>query len=1049
MKKRILSMLVFFLFAIAAMGQNRTVSGTVTAQGDNLPIPGVSVKLIGAAGGAITGSDGKFSVSVPQGATALQFSFVGYVTQTLPIPASGTLNIALADDSKGLSEVVVVGYGTQVRKDITGSVGSVKGEAIKNLATPSFDKQLAGQVTGVQATTNSGILGEPARIRIRGTNSISSSGDPLYVVDGVPYISGNQGAVTQYNPLGDINPNDIESFDVLKDGAATAIYGSRAANGVILITTKRGKSGKARLTYDSWFALATPSKRYDLLNADQFIEVSNEKYAYYDIAPQAFPTLNADGSAVNTDWQNVVLRNGFQQNHALSISGATDQTNYYVSLGFANLTGTTVNNDQRKYNFRTKLEQKAFNNHVTFGVNTAVTYTRNNGLNDGAGSNALSGNIAAALRSLPNVPVKNADGSFNLSADQTVLGPGANLQTIDDNYPNIGYVLANNIYRSQALNLTGNAFVKIKIIDGLNATSQIGINYINAEDYLYWDPTHGDGRGSNGIVDQFYQPLFRYNWQNTLDYSKTFGDHKLDVVGGLEFQKTRQRFMEAQGTNLSATYFAKNGNIISNTLANQFYGGGITESAYASVFGRASYSYLDKYLLSASIRRDKISDLPIGGQDVTLPGASIGWRISKENFIANSDALQFINDLKLRGGYAKVGNVEIGNLIGLGIFSPVQYGDVSGIKFNRLGNPNLTFETSKKVNVGLDATMFNSRISLSADYFRNTIDNLILAAPTPSSFGVPLNQYSTNVGSMNNKGWEFSISSSNIKKDNFSWSTNLNITFVKNKITALANGNADLVDTYNITRLGQSIGAFYGYQAAGVNPANGNAMFYKGDGSIVQANVDDYEWYKFNPSNPSDLSQGAEALTGADKKILGNANPTWFGGLNNTFTYKAFDMGIMLTFSGGNKIYNVTRQEALNSTKFLNNGVEILNRWTPTNTITDVPKLSYSDDALILQTGNLNSRFLEDGKFLRAQNISVGYTINPKILNKIQISSLRIYAQVQNAFVITGYSGLDPELATGYSTTTNANANANRSPGVDYNTNPVPRTYTLGLNVGF
>lgn len=947
-------------------------------------------------------------------------------------------------DAKELGEVVVVGYGTQVRKDITGSVGSVKGEAIKNLATPSFDKQLAGQVTGVQASATSGILGQPARIRIRGTNSISSSGEPLYVVDGIPYIAGDRGTVTAYNPLGDINPNDIESFDVLKDGAATAIYGSRAANGVILITTKRGKAGQAKLTYDSWFALATPSKRYELLNAEQFIEVSNEKYAFYDEDAVAFPTLNADGSKVDTDWQDVILRNGFQQNHAFSISGATEQTNYYVSLGFADLTGTTINNDLRKYNFRSKIEQKAFNNRVTFGANVALAYSKNNSVNDGAGSAALSGNMASALRALPNVPVFNADGSYNLSPGNTTLGLGSNLKAIDDNYPNIGYVLANNIYRNQALNLTGNAFVRVNIVEGLDATSQVGINYAHVEDFMYWNATHGDGRGSNGIVDQYYAPTFRYNWQNTLNYSKTFGDHKLDVVGGIEYQKTRDRYINASGTNLSARYFAENGNIISNTLANQFYGGGAYESAYSSYFGRVSYNLLDKYLLSAAIRTDKISDLPIGNQDVTLPGASLGWRISNESFFKNSSALQFINDLKVRGGVAKVGNVEIGRLPGVGIFSPVQYGDASGIKFNRLGNPSLSFETSNKINVGLDVTMFNNRVSISGDYFKNNIDNLILAAPTPSSYGVPGNTYSTNVGSMNNKGWEFSISTTNVESDNFRWTSNLNFTFVKNEITALANENADLINTYNITRVGESIGAFYGYEAAGVNPANGNPLFYKADGSIVQADIASYNYFKFDPANPGDMTQAGAALTGSDKRILGQANPTWFGGFNNTFTYKAFDFGVMLTFGGGNKIYNVTRQEALNSGKFLNNGVEILNRWTTPGQITDVPKLSYADDGLVLQTGNLNSRFLENGNFLRAQNISLGYTIAPRLLNKISLNSLRIYGQVQNAFVITKYTGLDPEL---YSTATTTAAN--RAPGVDWNSNPVPRTFTLGINVGF
>jgi TonB-linked SusC/RagA family outer membrane protein len=1041
MKKLLQSLFVIMFFAISAFGQNRTITGTVTSKEDNLPIPGVSIRLNGAAGGTTTGSNGKFSISVPSNVTSLQFSFVGYLTQTRPVTASGVVNVSLDADAQGLSEVVVVGYGTQTRKEITGSVGSVKGETLSNLAGPSFDKQLAGQVTGVQASNTSGVLGQPARIRIRGTNSISSSADPLYVVDGVPYISGDQGAVTSYNPLGDINPNDIESYDVLKDGAATAIYGSRAANGVILITTKRGKTGAAKISYDSWFALATPSKKYDLLNAEQFVQIANEKITNYgDDGNYAVLSYNPDGSVVNSDWQDEVFRTGFQQNHSLSISGATEKTNYYVSMGFADLKGTTVSNAQRKYNFRTKLEQKALGDRLTLGMNTAFTYTKNDGLNTGTGGGALSGNVAASLRALPNVAVKNPDGSYNVDFENNILGSGANLIGIDDNYPNISYIVANNIYRSQAINLTGNAFARLKIVEGLNATTQIGVNYLNVEDYQYWNPNHGDGNSYNGIADQYSQPLFRYNWQNTLAYSKTFGDHKLDAVAGLEFQKTRQRYFLAEGTGISNEYFGTNGNIISNTFQNQFIGGDSFEKAYASIFGRINYSYLDKYLLSASIRRDKISDLPIGNQGATLPGASVGWRISKEGFFANSSALKFINDLKLRGGWAKVGNVEIGNYPYAGLYGPVQYGSASGLGYSRLGNDQLRFETSKKLDLGLDISMFDSRVQVTADYFKNNIDNLILDSPTPASVGVPTNSISTNVGSMYNKGWEFAITTTNISNDNFSWTSNLNLSFVKNKVTALANNNSDLVNTYNITRVGQSIGEFYGYVSKGVNAANGNPLWEKADGSIIQSNVDNGGYATYNAADPTNVST-ASVLNTADKKLLGQSNPTWFGGFNNTFRYKAFDLGVMLTFGGGNKIYNFTRQEALNNQKFQNNGTEVLNRWTTPGQVTDVPRLYYGQDASILQTGNLNSRFLEDGKFLRAQNLSLGYTIDPKVLSAIKLNSVRFYAQVQNAFVITGYSGLDPELASSSST--------NRAPGVDYNVNPVPRTFTLGVNVGF
>ncbi|ALL04016.1 hypothetical protein AQ505_00025 [Pedobacter sp. PACM 27299] len=1045
MKKLLQSLFILIFIAGSAIAQDRTVTGTVTDKSDGKPLPGVTVRIVGGKGGTQTGANGKYSVTAPSSAT-LEFSYLGYETVTRPIPGSGVINVTLAEDGKDLNEVVVVGYGTQVRKDITGSVGSVKGEAIKNLASPSFDKQLAGQVTGVQVTNTSGVLGQPARIRIRGTNSISSNGDPLYVVDGVPYIAGDQGVITPYNPLGDINPNDIESYDVLKDGAATAIYGSRAANGVILITTKRGKTGAAKISYDSWFALATASKRFSLLNAEQFVEIANEKlHNIGETDDYAVLEKNPDGSIVNTNWQDQIFRTGFQQNHALSVSGATEKTNYYVSLGFADLKGTTISNAQRKYNFRTKLEQKAFNDYLTLGVNTSVSYTFNQGLNTGEGSSALSGNIASAIRALPNVRVKNPDGTYNVDFENNVLGEGANLTSIDDFYPNVSYILANNIYQSQGLNLTGNAFARLKLAEGLTATTQIGINHLNVEDYQYWNPLHGDGKGRNGIVSQYMQPTFRYNWQNFLSYSKVFGDHKLDVVGGMEIQKTKARYILASGTGISNPYFGTSGNIISDTFQNQFFGGGNTPTGYTSVFGRLSYSYMDKYLLSASLRNDRISSLPIGHQSALLPGASVGWRISKESFFANAEGLSFINDLKIRGGYAKVGNTDIGAFPYAGLYGPVQYGLNSGLGYARLGNPDLRFETSKKMDIGLDASMFNNRIQLGVDYFKNDIDNLILNSPTPSSLGVPNNSISTNVGKMTNKGWEFSVSSLNIKNDNFSWNTSLNLSFIKNEVLALSNNNAPLINTYNITKVGSSIGEFYGYESIGVNSANGNPLWKNHNGEIIQGDITSGKYFYYNDGNPGDLTRAAAALTETDKRSFGNANPTWFGGLNNTFTYKQFDLGIMLTFSGGNKVYNYTKQEALSNQKFLNNGVEILERWTTPGQLTDVPKLVYGKDNFILLSGNLNSRFLENASFLRAQNLSLGYTVPADLVKKLNINNLRFYVQVQNAFVISGYSGLDPELATSYST----NSSQNRAPGVDFNTNPVPRTYTFGINLGF
>ncbi|MBN9351473.1 MAG: TonB-dependent receptor [Chitinophagaceae bacterium] len=1030
MQKFLKVFLVLMLPFTLAFAQERTISGRVTDV-SGTPLSGVSITSGNR--GTQTNAEGNYSINLPSSATTLTFSFVGYEARQVNIGNKTTIDVQLNTTKVGLQEVVVVGYGTQTRKDLTASIATLKGDAVENVAIPSFDKFLQGQVTGVQATTPSGILGQPARIRIRGTNSISNSSEPLYVVDGVPYISTNQGSATPYNPLSDLNPDDIESIDVLKDGAATAIYGSRAANGVVLITTKRGKLGKAKITYSDWFASASASKKFKLLNAAEFVEIANEKF--HNIGDNNNYAV-ASPTGVNTDWQDVILRTAFQQNHNLSVSGATDQTNYYMSFGYTQMKGMIVANDLKKYNFRAKLEQKALNNHLTLGANISATYNVNNGLN--TGNNALSGNVGGAIRAFPNVGPKNPDGTWNLSADNARLGRGPNLKEIDDNYTNQAFVLANNIFRSRTPNGTGDAFVKVKIIEGLNFTSQIGINYINVEDFWFYSPVHGDGRGSNGIVDQAFSPTFRYNWQNFADYTKKFGNHNINAVVGHEAQKTTSRYLEGSGSDLSNVFFGSNGNIISNTLANQFYDGGLSERSFESYFGRVNYSYADKYLLSATLRHDKISDLPWDKQGATLPGGSVGWRISHENFFKG---VKFIDDLKIRGGYAKVGNVEIGLFPYAGIFAPVQYGDWSGVKYSRMGNPDLKFETSFKLNIGFDISMFDHRIMLTADYFRNNIDNLILAAPTPPSMGVPGNSIATNVGKMYNQGLEFALNTNNIQTRDFTWSSTLNITLIKNRVTRLANEDADIINTYNVTSVGHPIGSYFGFESAGVNPANGNPLWYKKDGSIVQGNFSTGKYYTYDPKNGADLSTTAPALTFADKRILGNPNPTWFGGFNNTFSFKGFDLNVFLTFSGGNEIYNITAQESLNNQKFMNSGQIQMQRWTTSGQITSVPKLYYGSDNFVNQNGNLNSRFLEKANYLRGQNITLGYTVPAAKVASLHINSLRFFVQVQNAFIVTNYSGLDPEL--GISVTTN------NTPGLDYNTSPIPRTFMAGLNVTF
>ncbi|WP_028297159.1 SusC/RagA family TonB-linked outer membrane protein [Olivibacter sitiensis] len=1035
MKQKLLCFLLLCGVLIShGYAQERRISGKVTSQADATPLPGVSIVVTGTSLGTQTDNNGNYSITVPSTAKSLTIRSIGYLSQTINIGSGSVINVDLISDESQLSEVVVTGYGSARRVDLTASIGSIKGEALQNIAVPSFDKFLQGQVAGVQASVSSGILGQPARIRVRGTNSISGSSEPLYVVDGVPYITGNQSGATPYNPLGDINPNDIANVDVLKDGAATAIYGSRAANGVILITTKRGQAGTKKLTYDNWFGVAKTAKRYDLMNAQEFMDITNEKLTNVGQPAAAFPMDNPAGGIYDTDWLDEIFRTAFQHNHNLSVSGGTNAgTNYYFSLGYTNQNGIVDANSLTRYSARANVDQKAFNDKLTVGANVAITHSTNRGLN--TGTNALSGNVIAGIYALPNVPAIFSDGSYNISASG--LGQGNNTMPIVSNFTNQRYVLDNNVYRSMGLNVTGNSYADLEIVSGLHAKTQIGINMINNEDYVYWTREHGDGRSNDGYIYQQYLPTFRYNWQNTLSYDNVIAeDHRISVLAGQEFQKTLTRSFSASGTGLSADYFGENFNIISNSLANQFIGGAANERTFASYFGRLEYGYKNRYLLSGSLRYDKISSLPWGNQGATLPGASLGWRISQEEFFQVS----WLNELKLRGGYAKVGNVEIGSYPYAGNFSAAQYGSYSGIRYSQAGNSDLSFETSKKYDIGVDFGFLQDKITLTADWFLNDVDNLILGVPTPPSLGVPGNEINQNIGRMKNRGFEFTIGATVIENDRFSWTTNLNTTFTKNEVITLVDGNPIDYSAHTI-REGESIGSFFGYVWHGVNAANGNPIYEKADGSLVQQRVGATSFAVYDPANPSDVSQNAVALNYADKRILGVSMPKWFGGFNNTFRYRDFDLNIFLSFSGGNYIYNQTRQNILLNQAFGNGSTELLNRWTEEGQQTDIPKLAYGYAAQIYQTGNATTQFVEKADFLRAQNIGLGYSFPKQLLNSVKVNNLRVFAQIQNAFVITGYKGIDPEM--------NNSPTTNTQPNVDIATNFIPRTFTFGLNVGF
>ena len=1040
-----------FTLLNGVLAQNRAVSGRVSDRATKEGIPGVTVLVKGTSDGASTNSDGGFTLTVPSGDAILVFSSVGYISQERPVGTDSNITITLATDVKQLTEVVVTGYGTQERRDVTGSIASVQGEAIANLASPSFVQQLAGRSAGVTITTPSALLGQQPRILIRGVNSISSGTTPLIVVDGVPIFTGNQsqlGAGFTNNPLADINPSDIESYEVLKDGSATAIYGSRAANGVILITTKKGKKGRSQATYDTYVGVAKTLKRYNVLNAQDFITISNEKQANASSVPITQPiaaNFNVDGAPVSTDWQNEVFRTGVQQNHVLAVSGATDHSNYYFSGGYTSQKGVVRGNELKRFSFRANLNQDV-KDWFRVGMTLGATRTQTLGLNTAAAG--LSGNVTNALSAFPNVPARNPDGTPYVDPTSGTLGQGNNAQAISFAYPNIIFQIDNNIYRNISYRVLGNIFGEIEPVKGLRLRGQLGTDTNLNDDFQYLDPRQGDGRSSNGIVLQSQAPNVRWNSQTTLTYQRTLGENqKINVIVGGEWQKSRQQFFAAQGQGLSDLYFGSN-NLITGTVTTPTVFGGFVERGYQSYFGRLNYSLLDRYLITGTLRADRISSLPEANRLGYFPGASVGWRVSQEPFIKGL-SLTWLSDLKLRASYALVGNTEIGDFPYVGLYGPGKYGSQSGLGYNtngQFGNDKLKWENSKKLDYGLDLGLFDNRVTVTADYYRNNNDDLILFVRTPISLGVPLNGYNANVGAMTSDGFELGINTVNIRNEDFSWSTNFNFSTNHTNITRLANGGEDLLNPYNVTRINNGIGEIYGYDFQGVNSANGNPLYKKRDGSLVQGNLTTSTYAVYDPNAPGDVTKPAVLSAATDRFALGNSNPTYFGGLTNTVTYKGLDFEIFARYSGGNKIMNVTRQQLLRM-DFVNNSTEILDRWATPGQQTNVPKAILGRSDFTNLNNAASTRFVESGDFIRIQNITLGYTLPKSVVGFSTLSRVRIFGQVQNAFTFTKYKGVDPEVNSNI-TSTQGNTSNNQS-GIDNNSNPQQRVFTGGLNVAF
>lgn len=1039
MRKLYLLLLGVVLFATQAMAQ-RTITGKVTDEKGN-PLANVSVLVKGTSVGTSSGADGSFSLTVPANGRILVVSSVDMITQEINIGTQTVINVTLKGDEKIMQEVVVVGYGTQKKKEVTSAIGKIDPTTVAPLVSPSIDKQLGGRTAGLQVTNPSGLVNQPPRIRIRGTNSINGSSAPLIVLDGVPISSGGFAGFTNDNLLANINPADIESIDVLKDGAATAIYGSQATGGVIQITTKKGRSGRQNFNYSATFGFSKPLSRFDLLNAQEFVTIANEKLNNASATGgRAF--MNSENT--NTDWQDQVFRpTASATTHNLSFDGGNDRTTYYMSFNYRYQEGLVKTNTTENYNIRANIEHKV---NKWLKITNNITLARGFDKDQNNGGNALSGSIAAAVRALPNVRVFNPAlpqfDFYNITTDGAALGSDANTRLIENNYVNIAYVLAKNKFRSKKHRVIDNFAVEIKPTKWLTHTTKIGIDFITLDEFFRQDAKHGDGRSVSGRVSNQAANSLAWVAQDYLNINKSFGKHTIAATVGLEAQNAESNNFSASGTNVAGAFFQQQ-NVISGSYVTQLSGGGYGEGpGLFSYLGRVNYDYASRYFFSASFRRDGLSKFAKANRFGNFPGFSVGWRISNEDFWTGGIE-KVINELKVRTSWARVGNPNIpgGNFPYLNLYGVAPYGAISGIAASQSGNADLQWETNDKFDFGVDISFLKDRISVVFDYYKNKNNNLVLGVPYPPSLGIPNNQIFQNIGSMENKGFEFTLNVSPVKSKDFDLDLSFNYTNQKNKILTLPGGN-DIIQSngtgnYNVLRVGQPFNALYGYEFAGVNSSNGNPVYVKADGTLLMGNINNSSYFGIADLNSSVIGS-AGSLAGTDRKILGNSLPTYYGGVTVNARYKQFTVDMLFRYSGGNKIMNITRQESLLNQGFMNNGREIMQRWQKPGDVTNVPRLWYNRDNFTNLNQQASTRFVEKGDFVRFDNLAINYTVNPELLERLfksAVKSFRFFVQGQNLFVITDYTGIDPD-----------NIDVR---GLDYNTIPPARTVSFGVNIGF
>ena len=1008
MKKRLLTILIgLFAMSSFTFGQGRTVTGKILSEEDGTSLPGVNVLVKGTNIGTISDINGTFRIEVEGSDAVLQFSYVGFTTQEVPVGAQSTIDVSLAPDYTEISEVVIVGYGTQKKEALTGSIATVGSEKLEQLPSASFQDALQGNVAGLQVTASDGAPGAAINVRVRGIGSITAGNEPLYVIDGIPVTSGSI-AQTDFdndgrssNVLASLNPNDIESLTVLKDAASTAIYGSRGANGVVLITTKSGSQGKAKIDFKSQVSVSDVAfnNLLEPLNREQYTELylegrvnagthtPEEAQALFD---QQFPVDPATGEIANTNWLEEMTRRGVSHQYDLSASGGTDKISYFISGGYLNNEGIVKENKFERFSGRANLSAQ-LTDKLKISNNINLSYFTQRGITDGT---AWEAPFYLAYLLAPTVPIFDEQGRYYGDHASFFMGGNNPVGQLYDNTREL-----------EQTRIINNLSANYEIMEGLTFNSAWSFDILNVDEFIFENARYGDGRNIGGFGNEGRTDVINWLGTQTLQYGKTFNEkHNLDVLLGYEAQKVTEDGVENQAEGFSHPSLRTLSTAANPTLSNSYR----TDYSFNSYFSRVNYDFDSKYFLSASLRRDGSSRF---GPDVrwgTFWSVGGGYTISQESFM---QGLTFIDNLKLRASYGVTGNASIGNFPWAGLYSfNREYDGSPGAAPSQVANPLLTWESQENFNVGVDFNMFGNRLSGNVEYFVRTSSDLIL--DNPLSYTTGFRDIQENVGDMQNTGVELALNGQIIRGPDFNLSLGANITFINNEITKLP---SPIPDGTKRREEGRDFQEFWLFEWAGVDPANGDPLWYTDETKT---------------ETTSNINEASRFYDGE------SATPDFFGGANLSASYKSFSLNVQLNYQIGNYVYDGPGWVIHGDGRFTPRSTSswaFNNRWKQPGDQALFPRFAWGNRSAS-NTQN-SSRYLFQGDFIRVRTINFAYDLPNALVSKLKLRSVRTYINLNNFFTWVADDNLhfDPEQTIN---------------GVYNTTTPIPKTASFGINIG-